>query len=93
MATSLAPGPQSYTYERLQKHWRGRHDFRPSNQQSASQLHSLQYNKDFCLRLYASVRDPANHLSRLDEEFPSMRPNLFETKVPEKEVRKVHAPF
>ena len=88
MSAKIIPGPKTFTYERLVKLCRERHDFRPSYRQPASSKHSLEYNRNFCLRLYAVIQDPQSHLSRLDEEFPPFRLNLFQVQASDEEVRR-----
>lgn len=41
--------------------------------------HNLKYNRNFGLRLYASVQDPVGHFSRIDRTFASVVIGRFNT--------------
>ena len=93
---SLAPGPLTFSHERLRKVWR---DFQPVRGQSRydhyksfAQIskHDQQYPpaaRKFCLKLYSSVQDPRYHLTELDSSFdpinlrPFFKTNLSESAV------------
>lgn len=74
MASSLSPGPETFTLDRLHAVWR-------EGQQLASWKRSkleyvqydanneLKYMRSFCLKLQASVQDPLLHRERIDAAF------------------------
>ena len=90
---SLAPGPLTFSHERLRKVWREcqpvhgqrHHDhyqsFGHTSNHNLQQPHAA---RQFCLKLYSSVQDPRNHLTQIDSSFDpiNLRP-FMRTTVPE----------
>ena len=93
---SLAPGPFTFSRDRLRKLWR---EFQPVPGQfrydhytnlariSKSNPEYRPAARKFCLKLFSSVQDPKNHLTELDSSFnpihltPFMKTNLSESAV------------
>ena len=83
---SLAPGPLTFSHDRVRKVWRDfqhvRGEFHYDHYKSFAQIskHDLQYPpaaRKFCLKLYSSVQDPRNHLIELDSSFDSINLRPF----------------
>lgn len=74
MASSLLPGPETFTLTRLQAIWCESQQL-PGN--TRSKLEYVQYDannevknmRGFCLNLQASVQDPLLHRERIDVAF------------------------
>lgn len=72
---SLSPGHDTFTVDRLRQVWREggrvsgkRIGFKPDAGFDRAN-YKLERDRYFCLRLHASMQDPADHLSRIDKAF------------------------
>ena len=75
MTSSLSPGPDTFTLERLRAVWqKGQsEEFRPHTFANAEYdaNNDLKHKRHFCLKLHASVQDPVHHVERLHAVFES----------------------
>lgn len=100
-AMALAPGPNTFSIERLRQIWR--RDQPPQEQMDLMEYQRYRHNMDnkladpqaakqLCMSLFTSVQDPSKHISRLDATFESFFLRPFpQSKLAEKSVSLVFA--
>ena len=73
MASSLSPGPETFTLNRLHAVWRegllASHKRSMYSDVQYDANNELKYMRKFCLNLQASVQDPLVHRERIDVAF------------------------
>ena len=75
MTSSLSPGPDTFTLERLRAVWqKGQSEKHRSHTFADAEYdanNDLKHKRHFCMKLHASVQDPAHHVERLHAVFES----------------------
>ena len=91
MTSSLSPGPDTFTLERLRAVWQKgqseevRHRTFGLIEYDAN--NDLKHKRHFCLKLHASVQDPVYHVERLHAVFDTFHSTKTPTGFPADLVR------